>query len=63
VTKPIVIRFTVAHVFTGDPRRQTVNVYRVHRRTTLRAALMKAGQIRRAGYLVWIERTGSRATR
>jgi hypothetical protein len=57
-------QFTVAH---AEPTSRTpsvyVRVYRTHRRAALRTALKKAVEIRRAGYLVWIERTGEIATR
>lgn len=55
--------FTVAHVLKEIPPRPLVAVYRTHARATLAGALSLAGEIARAGYLVWIERTGWVATR
>lgn len=51
--------FTVAHAVKRQRSTEWVHVYRTHHRARLATALRKVGQIRRAGYLVWIERTGS----
>jgi len=55
--------FIVAHAVKQEPKYFTVGVYRTNRRASLAAALKRAQEIRRAGYLVWIERSGRLATR
>ena len=55
--------FTVAHAVRRQPHPFGGYVYRSHHRASLRLALKQAGRIQRAGYLAWIERTGTRATR
>lgn len=55
--------FTVAHAVKGEQNPFGVQVYRAHQRASLKRALTKAIQISRAGYLVWVEHSGSRATR
>jgi hypothetical protein len=57
-------QFVIAHTHTSEFRRDDrVNVYRTHRRASLRTALKKAAQIRGYGYLVWIELAEQMATR
>lgn len=54
--------YTVAHCQRGQRNPWTVGVYRTHRRAALATAIKKAAQIRHAGYLAWVEKTGEMAT-
>ena len=55
--------YTVAHCQAGQRNPWVVRVCRTFRRASLLTAIKKAAQIRRAGYLAWVEKTGQEATR
>lgn len=55
--------YTVAHALARQRNPWSIGVYRTHRRASLATAVKKAAQIRQAGYLAWVEKTGEMATR
>jgi hypothetical protein len=55
--------FVLVHAVKGSGNPWIAHVHRTNTAPTLPKALRRAQQIRRAGYLVWIEATGKPATR